>query len=119
MLSPEEVERLVEAECEQAIYIPLAEVLAPYRVRPQMRMLDYFYDSSVRYPCWVIAEVGSVVPHWGLAYFDYHRTDRWGIVLDTLDWFGRDDCCYSLLEDAVISVAGLWNGPLPEDYEVR
>jgi hypothetical protein len=121
-VTPDEVKRLMEAEYRAATYIPLREAVAPYLISPFIRMLAWPDAAEpTRYPGWVIADLGSCIEGMTLAFsqFGYGlHGNPWGIVMSEQEWYGRDDCWFTCLEDAFIN-SGAWPNELPEEYEIR
>ena len=83
-----------------------------------MREWDYSLTRELL-PCWIVAEFrGTPV---GLAYSPMGHGSYgncWGVVEVRGERFGRDDSWFTTLEDALIS-SGQYQGPVPDDYEIR
>jgi hypothetical protein len=118
--TPEEVSHLVDQEIRTITNEPAKAALLQALVRPYLQMRKWDYSPLHELlPCWVVAEFRGT--GLGLAYSpDGHgrRGDCWGVVELTGEWFGRDDSWFLTLEDAFINSAQ-YQGPLPEDYEIR
>jgi hypothetical protein len=67
--------------------------------------------------CWVVAADADgdlqivFAPEGPSAWY------RWGIARRSSDWAGTDGHWFATLDDAFIN-SGLWQGPLPDGYEV-
>jgi hypothetical protein len=115
----EDIKELVRAQLDQIANIELRSELTQYIIEPlrEMRKWDYS-PGGEQFPVWIVAKFpGHDVE---LAYSDFGhgtRGDRWGIVLQSDDRFGRDDSWFLRLEDAFIS-SGRYSGPIPDDYEI-
>jgi hypothetical protein len=84
-------------------------------IHPRRHLREWDYGSpGQQFECWLIAELPGGTH--GIVYSDDGHTG-WGLVrLDYL-WFGPDSYWFSEIEDAF--VAGGWDGPLPDNYEVH
>jgi hypothetical protein len=121
-MTSEDVATLVDQECGRATFIPLADAIAGFRVKPFVRMLRWQYGSNDEvFPCWVVADLQERKPGLMLAYSEFghaQRNDHRGIVRAEEECFGRDDSWFLRLEDAFFG-AGMWTELLPEHYAVR
>ena len=118
--TPEAIASLVERELGTIANASLKSSLLDVLVHPhvQMRRWPYAIPPELL-PCWIVAEFPGTDA--GLAYSPEghgRRGDCWGAVVLTDEWFGRDDCWFVTLEDAMIN-SGQYHGPVPDDYEIR
>ncbi len=113
---------LVDQQLSAAAYIPLREVLQPFLVPPAPRTMQWHGGTgSGDVRCWVVADLRPKKEGMTLVYSEGgHGSygNPWGIVMKTDQWVGRDDAWFSCLEDAAIN-AGIWEGKLPPEYEIR
>jgi hypothetical protein len=116
----EDIIKLVKAELAQITNVPLKNALTEFLVSPhqQKRVWEYSLDKE-QLPCWIVADFKE--HELALAYSQFgHGSygDHWGIVYLADLYFGRDDSWFRFLEDAFIN-SGRYDGPVPDDYEIR
>ena len=116
------ITKLFEDECAAAIFIPLAQAIAPFRVQPFERLIRWPYSKDQpAIGCWIVADLTPKKEGMTLAYSEAGHGacgHTWGIVMKSDEFVGRDDSWFLRLEDAFIG-AGVWHQPLPQEYEVR
>lgn len=113
---------LIEAEYRLATYIPLKEALAKFLCRPFVRKLRWPYSKDQPdIACWIIADLIPEKEGMMIGYCDAGHGScghTWGIIMKSDKDVGRDDSWFVRLEDAFINT-GVWQQPLPPEYEIR
>ncbi len=118
-LTVEKVSQLVASELESIDDEQRRSKLKSLLIEPASTLRRSYYDEDETklYPCWKVAQSPDR-PEIIIVYSKFGIADHWGVIgAKDSDNLGHDFDWFSYLDDAFIRA--FWDGPLPDDYEIR
>ncbi|MBW3623817.1 MAG: hypothetical protein KY468_10470 [Armatimonadetes bacterium] len=117
MLTSAQLKQLIEEELSHIIDTQRREALRSVRVNPSLEYRDWNYGhEGEQFPCWVVSNAPGRSVVLVFCEYGFGPESPWG-ALHPSDSLGMDAQWFSSLDDAFI-VSGLWDGPVPNGYEV-
>lgn len=118
MLDADRVDLLVKAQLQSIEQADCRALLERYLISPRQQIRNWDYGAEgERYPCWLVAELGTTKT--GISYCEhgFGPSCPWGLVWVDDEWFGMDCCWYPRMEDA-FRESMAWDGENPPGYEI-
>jgi hypothetical protein len=113
-MTAEDLSALLDRELAAITADDRRDGLRGFLVAPFTRQLTWAYDENRTIECWIVAAASDLLIFYAT---DGFATYHWGLASASRKWAPTDDSWFASLDDAFIN-SGLWQGSLPDDYEV-